>query len=235
MKIPLGYTDGNYEKAKDISSAYNFEINNQALPRLNLTSARLELLMKNFSPLFVDFGSKTIQKRKIQAKSQGLVRACKPGKGVSILDLTAGWGRDSALLASLGAKVTMIERNAVIAALLADGLSRIDPNLFKSDCLSLIHIDAIDYLINLKEEDYPDIIYIDPMHPERQKSALVKKDMQALQYLLEDDEDKDVSRLINLAIGRAKKRVVVKWPQRLPPVVQPKHKLEGSTVRFDMY
>src|SRR5690554_1818824 len=41
-----------------------------------------------------------------------------------VLDATAGLGQDAFVLAGLGCQVTMLERNSVIHALLADGLSR---------------------------------------------------------------------------------------------------------------
>ena len=77
------------------------------------------------------------------------------------------------------------------------------------------------------------MIYIDPMHPLRQKSALVKKDMQALQQLIGADED--AYELIQLAIARARQRVVVKWPQHLQPLLPPTLNICGKTVRFDVY
>jgi len=54
------------------------------------------------------------------AKAMGL----RAGKTPTIVDATAGLGRDSFLLASLGAQVTMIERSAKMHALLADGMAR---------------------------------------------------------------------------------------------------------------
>ncbi|MDF1758670.1 MAG: class I SAM-dependent methyltransferase [Legionellaceae bacterium] len=233
MSIPLGFTVGNEKRAKSIANTYEFPIDNKTLPRLNLNASQLELLMPGFSPIFVDFSSKVILNRKISAKKQGIVRACKPVHNLTIVDVTAGWGRDAALLASLGAEVLMLERNAIMASLLEDGLERLDNDVLGDGSLNLLHVDAKSYLGNLEEDKYPDIIYIDPMHPAREKSALVKKDMQALQSLLGPDDD--AAELIQLAIGRAKKRVVVKWPQKVAPLVKPKHSINGTTVRFDLY
>ncbi|MCK8421215.1 class I SAM-dependent methyltransferase, partial [Erwinia amylovora] len=42
----------------------------------------------------------------------------------TIVDATAGLGRDAFLLASAGAKVTMLERSAEVHALLKEALSR---------------------------------------------------------------------------------------------------------------
>lgn len=233
MNFPLGFTAGNEGKAYKLAEEYHFTISNEIFPRLNLTTKRLELLISGFSPLFVDFESQILQKRKLQSKNQGLIKACKAVKGSVILDATAGWGRDSALLYSLGAHIIMLERSPIMAALLADGIERLTIDEHRCGSIKLIHADSKDYLANLEVNDYPDIIYIDPMHPVRQKSALVKKDMQALQLLF--GEDLDALALINAAIGKAKSRVVVKWPQRATALLKPKHTISGSTVRFDLY
>lgn len=223
-------TEDLYEQARLLAEQFNFVVDNMMLPRLSVTHDKLVLLSNGFSPLYVDFSSKTLQKRCDAGKKQGLVRACKPIKGTRILDVTAGWGRDAAILASFGADVLMVERQPIMAALLADGLTRLNDAAL---ALSLQHADAKDYLQHLSPSDYPDVIYIDPMHPSRQKSALVKKDMQVLQQLFGADED--AAALIKLAISRAKQRVVVKWPQRLAPLLPPTSMIEGKTVRFDIY
>lgn len=219
------------ERATVLASELNLVIDNHVLPRLSVTADKLVLLIENFAPLFVDFSRSTWQKRRNAGKKQGLVRACKPIKGIRILDATAGWGRDAVVLASFGAEVLLLERQPVMAALLADGLSRIPTEALLS--LSLIQKDAKEYLQTLTANDFPDVIYIDPMHPVRQKSALVKKDMQALQQIIGSDED--AYELIKLALTRSRQRVVVKWPQRLAPLFPPTLSIDGKTVRFDIY
>ena len=89
------------------------------------------------------------------------------------------------------------------------------------------------YLNSLSPEQYPDVIYIDPMHPMRTKSALVKKEMQALQQII--GPDVDALDLLECAIKSVKQRVVVKWPQKAPALRPPDRSIEGKTVRFDIY
>lgn len=227
--FPIGYTDNILsEKAQQLAEHYGFVVDTQVLPRLELTLQGLFLLSPGFSPLQVDF-SRVLQGTKLD-KSHALIRACKPTPGMRIVDATAGWGRDAALLAQAGAEVLLVEKQSVMAALLADGLQRLPADVV---ALSLLHCDASTYLQQLEPQAYPDLIYMDPMHPVRQKSALVKKDMQVLQQLFGSDEN--VSELIALAIKRARKKVVVKWPQRLSPLVVPQHHISGKTVRFDIY
>ena len=220
-----------YEQANAIAKQYHLIVDNTQLPRLSVTADKVVLLSECFSPLFVDLNSLSMQKRHHEGKKQGLVRACKPCKGMRIVDATAGWGRDAALLASFGADVLMIERQPMMAVLLDDGLRRLpdDSPLH----MSLLYGDAKEQLESMSVHDYPDVIYIDPMHPVRQKSALVKKDMQVLQYLFGSDED--VYELIQCAMACARDRVVVKWPQRSPAVLPPSASISGKTVRFDMY
>jgi 16S rRNA (guanine1516-N2)-methyltransferase len=77
------------------------------------------------------------------------------------------------------------------------------------------------------------VIYIDPMHPLRTKSALVKKEMQVLQDIIGPDED--ALELMILARERVKQRVVVKWPQKSPSLLNASACIAGKTVRFDLY
>ncbi|WP_019216323.1 class I SAM-dependent methyltransferase [Legionella tunisiensis] len=233
-QLAIGYENETLrEQAQQLAVQLGFEINNQATKQLLVTSERLVLKIPTFSPLYADFTTSTWQKRRDAGKKQGLVRACKPGPGMRIIDVTAGWGRDAAVLASFGAQVLMIERQQVMAVLLADALMRRDEHSKELLKLTVKNCDALHYLQVLPLSAYPEVIYMDPMHPQRQKTALVKKDMQALQQLIGADDD--ALALLELAKTRALKRVVVKWPQHLPALLPPTSSIAGKTVRFDIY
>jgi len=77
------------------------------------------------------------------------------------------------------------------------------------------------------------VIYLDPMHPARNKRAKVKKDLYALQALLGPDDD--ALSLLEIAQTRTRRRVVVKWPARLSALLKPDYAISGKTVRFDVY
>lgn len=226
-------SDDQYERAQVLSKRLNLEIDNQAQQQLLVMADKLALVIDDFKPLYADFSISTWQKRRDAGKKQGLVRACKPMKGMRIVDATAGWGRDAAVLASFGAAVIMLERQPILATLLEDALDRQDEHSKRVLNLKLQFIDSFDFLHALTESDYPDVVYIDPMHPERQKAALVKKDLQILQQLIaRDDRALD---LLELAKSKVKNRVVVKWPQHLEPLLKPNITIPGKTVRFDIY
>src|SRR3990167_10392125 len=172
--------------------------------------------------VFVDFinGSLAHRKKYGGGKNQLIAKAVgiKPKTKLSVLDVTAGLGRDAFVLATLGCDVVMCERSQIIFALLQDGLKRAKKeSWFCELSLKLIHADAIDYLRRDKSASLqPDVIYIDPMFPEKNKSALVKKEMRVLREVVGDDIDSE--KLFQLALTVAKKRVVVKRSALAPTI-----------------
>lgn len=192
----------------------------------------LSLLTPNGNHVHPDFHYTDNILQKLKG-TQTLIQACKP-RGKIILDATAGLGKDASLLALSGAKqVSMIERNTTMQQLLEDALNRQSLGDRKRIPLSLIKEDAIIYLKNLTQDLYPDIIYLDPMHPERQKSALVKENMQALQTLIGPDIDAKI--LLETALLHVKEKVVVKWPAKIAPLMNPNHSIKGKTTRYDVF
>jgi 16S rRNA (guanine1516-N2)-methyltransferase len=73
------------------------------------------------------------------------------------------------------------------------------------------------------------------MYPPGKASVLVKKEMRALQLLLGDDRDSGA--LLEAALARAARRVVVKRPRRAGWLsgAQPTTCVESKTTRYDIY
>ena len=158
------------------------------------------------------------------------------GNTPTIIDATAGLGRDSFLLASLGAQVTMIERSEKMHMLLELGMERAfnEGGQFREiiERMKLLKGDAKDIIPTLTAE----AILIDPMHPERKNSALVKQDLRQVRDIVGSDED--AADLVRLAIMHAQKRVVLKWPAKADPIegVQKcSHQILGKTTRYDVF
>ncbi len=165
------------------------------------------------------------------AKAVGLKHGFTP----HVLDATAGLGRDAFLLASLGCKVTLMERMPVVAALLFDGIERAQLTIETAsiaESMQLIFASAIE---NMPTSITPDVIYLDPMYPHREKSALVKKEMRVFQALVGEDLDADA--LLAPALQLAKYRVVVKRPSYAPPLAEkkPSMSIKMKKNRFDVY
>ncbi len=233
-KLEVSYANASLRsKAEQLACQLHLTVNQNSKHCLFVAEDKLSLKLQGFSLVFADFSSEIWKKRKAEGKKQAIIRACKPAPGQKIIDVTAGWGRDGAILASFGAEVLMLERQPVMAMLLEDALDRRDSESQKQLQLSLMQVDAKDYLKALRPENYPDVIYLDPMHPVRQKSALVKKEMQILQQMIGADED--ALELLQIAQQRVKQKVVVKWPQKLAPLLPPSTSVEGKTVRYDIY
>lgn len=170
------------------------------------------------------------------AKAVGITGAYKP----SVIDATAGMGRDSFVLASLGCRVHAHERQPVVAALLQDGLERAmrDPQVSEVAALISLAFGSSHQLL-VPEDDpaqQPDVVYLDPMFADDAKgSAQVKKDMQAFRLLVGGDQDADT--LLQRALDCARCRVVVKRGRKAAPLAgrTPSHSLTGKSSRFDVY
>ena len=160
----------------------------------------------------------------------------KGGRSPTIIDATAGLGRDAFLLASLGSKVTLIERSDIIHELLADGMeaARQAGGQHKDiiERMTLIHGDSIELLPRM----HADVVLVDPMHPPRKKSALVKAEMRAIRDIVGFDNDQRL--LVETALDMTAKRVVLKWPAQAAPLegLRPaSHQIIGKSIRYDVF
>ncbi|MCL2915157.1 class I SAM-dependent methyltransferase [Shewanella corallii] len=191
--------------------------------------------------IFVDFVSGAVAHRRKfgGGRGQAIAKAVglKQGENPSVVDGTAGLGRDAFVLASLGCKVIMVERHPVVAALLEDGLRRGYEDSEIGDWLqqrlSMVHASSLEALPELGLA--PDVVYLDPMYPHREKSALVKKEMRVFQSLVGADLDADG--LLGPALTLAGKRVVVKRPDYAEDLdgVKPSAVIATKKNRFDVY
>ena len=207
--------------------------------RVGQDGLKLQLSSSRMKAISVEFSSGALAHRCQYGggKSQLIAKAIglKNKKHLSVIDLTAGLGRDAYVLAHLGCSVTMVERSPIIAALLRDGLMRAEllGNLAVKK-LQLINQDAIDFLEPVNSEK-PEVIYLDPMFTELDKSALVKKEMRILRHIVGDDLD--AGKLLDRALAFGSKRVVVKRARLAPCLnnTKPSQQLIGKSTRFDIY
>jgi len=191
-------------------------------------------------PLVCDFTGGTVLHRFKYGggRGQSLPKAMgmRGGKTPKVVDATAGLGRDAFLLASLGAEITLIERSLEMFNLLNDGISRArDAGGDVAEVIArmtLIHGDAKDLLPDLS----PEVVLVDPMHPPRKKSALVKNEMRQIREIVGTDEDS--LELMQVALSTASNRVVLKWPLRADPMdgIGPcSHQILGKSTRYDVF
>ena len=192
------------------------------------------------TPLIVDFvgGAVGHRFRSGEGRKQDLPKAVGFSSGTipDVVDATAGLGRDAFLLASLGARVTLIERSATMHALLLEGLERARAEGGRHaetvSRMTLVHGDSCVLLPQMK----PQVILIDPMHPPRDKTALVKKEMRLIRDIVGTDADS--VQLMQVALEAAQNRVVLKWPLRADPMAgvrKPSHQILGKSTRYDVF
>lgn len=158
------------------------------------------------------------------AKALGIKGNC----SLTVLDATLGTGKDSVLILSFGAKVIAYERNLNVFVMaldayricLKDGL-----DIFKN--LSINFGDAI----NCSSDQF-DVVYFDPMYPEKKKSSLPRKEMQIFKEIVGADED-FLDKLI--FFKNSKKKVVLKRPIKSEAILKASSSFPGKTTRYDLY
>lgn len=203
----------------------------------------LRLSDPSLGAISVDFDDKTLgyrQRHSVQPEALLKAAGMRFGSPLNIVDATAGMGQDAFIFANAGCQVMMLERSPLLHALLQDGLLRAAASSepMVRDAASRLHL----LLADSGQFDFatltapPDVIYLDPMFPERRKkSAKVKKNMFMLQQLLDDELPADA--LLRNALKAARKRVIVKRPRIAGFLedLKPSFQLIGTSSRFDVY
>lgn len=205
---------------------------------LTLTDGAMELR--------ADFGRMLPRLKQGRLQQELLVKAAR-AKGVErpwAIDATAGFGEDSLLLAAAGFTVDLYEQDCVIAALLQDALDRAKDDLALADAVARMRLHAGEdsiaglrqtaVLVDQGELAAPDVVYLDPMFPERTKSAAVKKKFQLLHHLEQPCADEQT--LVEAAVAVHPCKVVIKRPVKGPLLagVKPSYQLSGKAVRYDV-
>jgi 16S rRNA (guanine1516-N2)-methyltransferase len=244
-------------KAEELARALNLSLAESAgcdttggTTLLYVTEDRIELVSKvvcnnhqTHHAIFAEFLRGPLGYRWLKGggRNQAIARAVglKSGtKQVTVLDATAGLGRDAFILASLGCTVQLVERSPLIATLLIDGLSRASQDergVQVTQFMTVVVIDAKKILEAITSENSPDVVYLDPMFPHEDKSALTKIEMRLIRNIVGDDKDAEL--LLPLALRKAQKRVVVKRPRHAPGLLggTPSFVVKGKSNRYDVY
>lgn len=184
--------------------------------------------------------------KRASLKSEMIARACQLSEKPTLLDATAGLGHDSLLMAHLGAKVTLVERHPILFSLLEDAKRQAEQHPYLAETMQrieLVHADSADYLKQcVDRQQHFDVVYLDPMFPQRdqhsqKKQAQVKKQMQLLHHLLPEDGEMDLGDHLLLAAQQLATRVIVKRPKLAVYLadLKPDHQWLGDACRFDAY
>lgn len=156
-------------------------------------------------------------------------------KSINVLDATAGFGEDDMLLAAAGCNVAMYEYDPIIAALLEDAMERATMLQGLAGPVSRLTLHKENSIAAMKSgEIKADVIYLDPMFPERQKSGLIKKKFQLLQQLQSPCSDEN--ELLEAARSMKPRKIVIKRPQKGPYLgnIKPSYSVNGKAIRYDV-
>ena len=186
---------------------------------------------------FVHSFSRNNYFRRISATNQALLKACNNRQHSikTILDLTGGWGIDGFTLAYHGKQVTLLEQNEQVYSVLSKSLDNARKQEHTENTVKRIKplkINSLEYLNNLNQTF--DCIYLDPMFPSHKSTAKPGKEMQLLQKLT---ANLDIDACFEIALTRAKNRVVVKRPAKARSIsgLKPDLAYREKTIRFDVY
>ncbi|MEW6167864.1 MAG: class I SAM-dependent methyltransferase [Pseudomonadota bacterium] len=190
-----------------------------------------------WGPIAPEWRSPALRRRVAAGRRQLLARAIGLHKApdTTVLDATAGLGRDACTLAALGATVTLVERHPLLAALLRDAQQQLQADPAWRDTAARMHIVVADARTVLGSGERWDVVHLDPMYPHRGKQALPQKEMQILRELSGGDADAD--QLLAPALRACSRRVVVKRPRHAPFLAgcAPAFQLHGTQARYDVY
>lgn len=183
-----------------------------------------------------DFSDMTNRLRAGNLQREMLVKAARV-KGIPsplVIDATAGMGEDALILAAAGFRVQLYERDPVIAALLKDSLRRAARIPEFSDVTGRMELHEGDSIAVMRRLTIPpDVILLDPMFPEKQKSSLTKKKFQLLHLLERPCEEEDT--LLQAAVEAGPRKIIIKRPLKGSYLSgrKPDYSLKGKAIRYD--
>lgn len=192
----------------------------------------------NKARVCADFTAGAAHYRRVSGGGELISRAVQPQHNPVVWDATAGLGRDAFVLAGVGTHVYALERDAAVYALLADGLRRAaaHPDTAATAARICLRSGSLNGAVPA-DWPVPDVIYLDPMYPQRRKSAAVKKEMAYFHELVGVPSSDEERALLQAARRTARRRVVVKRPIHGECLGGEKAAFQygGKAVRFDVY
>ena len=232
--------NANIEKAKNIAERLNIEIITNNKEKfdilLSMDESGLALVSDNMK-LYGDFSKSIKRIKQNNLQKEMLIHAVKikgEKEKLIAIDATAGLGEDSILLAAYGYNVELYEKNPIISELLKDAMERAEKISELKDIIGRMKVHNEDSIIAMQNLKYkPDIILLDPMFPERTKSALIKKKFQILHKI--ENPCSDENEMLSSAIKANPKKLVIKRPLKGEYLagVKPDYSLKGSSIRYD--
>lgn len=210
------------------------EFKKQSLFTLTYQDQKLSVLFENQKPIFVDFEDpkiisqiKKTNRKSLFAKALGL----KQNQG-HLIDLTAGFGKDSFVMSKYFDTVTWVERNPIVYLLLQDGLERLKiKNPQHAAKFNLCFSEASFFLKSLKSDSNA-VLYFDFMFAD--KKAKSNKDMVFLKHVTSNDPAVDLNEVLTAATTKTSHRTVLK-AKSYHESLSPKQIYTGPTIKYFVF
>jgi 16S rRNA (guanine1516-N2)-methyltransferase len=174
-------------------------------------------------------------------KNEPLAKAIGLGKrkDLTVLDASCGTGKDAMLLLNFNVKVIAIERHPSVFSLIyyssQEHLKKLLVEKAMDDKFLVYYDDLLHMNFSLSQYKKIDVVYFDPMYPDKKKSAKSRKEMEIFKKMVGNDEDAahlDQVMLANPHIWRW----VIKRSIKAPPLVgRVDFSYFGNTTRYDVY
>ncbi len=179
--------------------------------------------------------------RQATVRKEALARACglKADQRPPVCDATAGLAQDACLLAVLGCRVQLLEVHPVVFLLLEQAWQRACEHPLYGENFARMGLECADSARWLQQAGPQPVICLDPMFARGDLKGQVSKPMQLLRALHRQWPlpATDAETLLQIALERAERRVVVKRARRAEPLAgqPPHHAIEAGHCRFDVY
>lgn len=192
----------------------------------------------NIEPLTLSFTSQKSLHLINSQQKQPLLKAINIKKNstkkTTIVDLTAGFGKDSLILSTLKHPLISVEKNPITAAVLKTLVAQYKQ--INPQCQwEVICACSIKWLE--QQKDGLTHLYLDPFFAKK-TTALPKKDMQWLHHLNTHEQPGNENELFITAYNKSQERVIVKRDKKAKFITDKKPN-QGSimqkTSRFDCY
>ena len=222
------------KRARELSKKYNISLLDSKSAETYLFLDDQSILHSGSNKLENSFTSGKFSTRISQYQGENLLKKAIGWQSKTqkhILDATGGLGHDSFILALLGQKITLLEKNKGLCILIEEALHNL-PNLpyFKNakNNISIINSDSRAFLSSAENFD---VIYIDPMFNSKKKLKRTKQMEFLDNYLNEYDDPSAEFYESNF------KRLVIKKELRATSSIKDCSALSfrGSSVRYDIY
>ena len=222
------------KRAKELSEKYNVPLINSESAETYISIDDQPILHYGKNKLENSFVEGKFSTRISQYQGESLLKKAIGWQSTAqkhILDTTGGLGHDAFILALLGQKITVLEKNTGLCVLIEEALNNL-PNLpYFNDARNNISVVNNDSRAFLSSAENFDVIYVDPMFNSKKKLKRTKQ-MEFLDNYLEEHDDPSVE-----FYESSFKRLVIKKELRAAPSIKDCSAIsfKGSSVRYDVY